>query len=136
MPTHAPPPLPQVPRVLDSLNQLVEPSTLLLALQFVKEVGNPFFRAGFNSLGAYGTVNHLHFQVGLWEGLCGGRDCDCVRVCVCACVCARVCVGGWVRVCVCVCVRVCGCGCVHACVCMCVFGGGWVACLARWLPPP
>jgi GDP-L-galactose phosphorylase len=23
---------------------------------------NPYFRLGFNSLGAYGTINHLHFQ--------------------------------------------------------------------------
>lgn len=52
-----------VPRALDRLNQLVDPSTLHLALQFTREAANPFFRLAFNSLGAYGTVNHLHFQV-------------------------------------------------------------------------
>jgi GDP-L-galactose phosphorylase len=52
-----------VPRILDKLNQLVDPSTLELALQFAQEANNPYFRLAFNSLGAYGTVNHLHFQV-------------------------------------------------------------------------
>ncbi|BDA41606.1 GDP-D-glucose phosphorylase 1 [Coccomyxa sp. Obi] len=51
-----------VPRALDCLNQLVDPSTLKLALQFAHEAANPYFRLAFNSLGAYGTVNHLHFQ--------------------------------------------------------------------------
>ncbi len=52
-----------VPRVLDRLNQVVDQSSMLLALQFVNEVDDPYFRVGFNSLGAYGTINHLHFQV-------------------------------------------------------------------------
>ncbi len=52
-----------VPRALDRLNQLVQPDTLKLALQFAHEAANPYFRLAFNSLGAYGTVNHLHFQV-------------------------------------------------------------------------
>lgn len=26
------------------------------------EVGNPYLRVGFNSLGAFATINHLHFQ--------------------------------------------------------------------------
>jgi hypothetical protein len=43
--------------------QVVEPDHMLLALNFVRQVNNPYFRAGFNSLGAYGTINHLHFQV-------------------------------------------------------------------------
>lgn len=51
-----------VPRVLDDLQQLVTPDTLLLALQFAREADNPYFRLAFNSLGAYGTINHLHFQ--------------------------------------------------------------------------
>jgi GDP-L-galactose phosphorylase len=51
-----------VPRVLDNLNQLVGPDTMQLALQFAREANNPYFRVGFNSLGAYGTINHLHFQ--------------------------------------------------------------------------
>ena len=69
-----------VPRALDRLNQLVCPETLKLALQFAHEAANPYFRLAFNSLGAYGTVNHLHFQVhenilapffcGTWLCLC------------------------------------------------------------------
>jgi GDP-L-galactose phosphorylase len=35
---------------------------MLLALQFAREANNPYFRVGYNSLGAYATVNHLHFQ--------------------------------------------------------------------------
>ncbi len=72
----------QVPRVCEKLAQLVCPDTLLLALQFAREVDNPYFRLCYNSLGAYGTINHLHYQVGAaWEwsrnlpvgwGRCGG----------------------------------------------------------------
>ena len=35
---------------------------MLFALQCANEVDNPFFRLGYNSLGAFGTINHLHFQ--------------------------------------------------------------------------
>ena len=52
-----------VPRVLSKLSQQVDVASLQLALQFAHEANNPFFRLAFNSLGAYGTVNHLHFQV-------------------------------------------------------------------------
>lgn len=51
-----------VPRALDNMQQLVTPDTFLLALRFAQEANNPYFRIGFNSLGAYATVNHLHFQ--------------------------------------------------------------------------
>ena len=51
-----------VPRVLDNLNQLATPETLMLALQFAREANNPYLRVGFNTLGAYATINHLHFQ--------------------------------------------------------------------------
>ena len=51
-----------VPRVLDKLQQLVTPDTLLLALQFAHEANNPYLRVGYNSLGAYAPNNHLHFQ--------------------------------------------------------------------------
>lgn len=53
-----------VPRALSRLNQQVDTESLQLALQFAHEAANPYFRLAFNSLGAYGTVNHLHFQVG------------------------------------------------------------------------
>lgn len=51
-----------VPKVLDNLPQLVDPATILLALRFALEADNPYFRIGYNSLGAYATINHLHFQ--------------------------------------------------------------------------
>ncbi|KAK9810352.1 hypothetical protein WJX72_009291 [[Myrmecia] bisecta] len=51
-----------VPRVLDKISQVVDPRTLLLALEFCHEADNPYFRLCYNSLGAYATVNHLHFQ--------------------------------------------------------------------------
>ena len=43
--------------------QLVDARSLQLALHFAKAADNPYFRIGYNSLGAYGTINHLHFQV-------------------------------------------------------------------------
>ncbi|GMH33039.1 hypothetical protein BSKO_00873 [Bryopsis sp. KO-2023] len=51
-----------VPSVLKRLPQLITPDTMLLALQFAAAVDNPYFRVGYNSLGAYATINHLHFQ--------------------------------------------------------------------------
>ncbi|EFJ50199.1 hypothetical protein VOLCADRAFT_58668 [Volvox carteri f. nagariensis] len=51
-----------VPRVLDNLPQALSCGTVLLALQFAGELGNSHFRVGYNSLGAYATINHLHFQ--------------------------------------------------------------------------
>lgn len=51
-----------VPRVFDCLPQLVDSSTMELALHFAKEADSRSFRVGYNSLGAYATINHLHFQ--------------------------------------------------------------------------
>lgn len=51
-----------VPSVLEKLPQLITPETMLLALQFAAAIDNPYFRVGYNSLGAYATINHLHFQ--------------------------------------------------------------------------
>ena len=51
-----------VPNVLDNLQQLMTPDALLLALKFAHEANNPYLRVGYNSLGAYATINHLHFQ--------------------------------------------------------------------------
>ena len=42
---------------------MVDTEALLLALQFCHQADNSYFRLAFNSLGAYGTINHLHFQV-------------------------------------------------------------------------
>lgn len=50
------------PRLLDNLPQLMDPSTVLTALHFALEVDNPYMRVGYNSLGAFATINHLHFQ--------------------------------------------------------------------------
>jgi diadenosine tetraphosphate (Ap4A) HIT family hydrolase len=52
-----------VPRILDSLPQQISPDLLQLALEMTAESDNPYFRCGYNSLGAYATINHLHFQV-------------------------------------------------------------------------
>lgn len=52
-----------VPRVQDSLPQLADADTVLLALRFCQQADNSSFRLCFNSLGAYATINHLHFQV-------------------------------------------------------------------------
>ncbi|KAI4321967.1 hypothetical protein MLD38_035285 [Melastoma candidum] len=51
-----------IPRILECLPQRIDPESLLLALDMAAEAGNPFFRLGYNSLGAFATVNHLHFQ--------------------------------------------------------------------------
>lgn len=51
-----------VPRVLDRITQIVDASSMNLALQFTSAMGNPYFRLGYNSLGAFATINHLHFQ--------------------------------------------------------------------------
>jgi GDP-L-galactose phosphorylase len=51
-----------VPRVMDCLPQVVDTRSLSLALHFCQEAQNPYFRLCYNSLGAYATVNHLHFQ--------------------------------------------------------------------------
>lgn len=52
-----------IPRVLDCLPQRIDLDSFLLAMNLAKEAADPFFRVGYNSLGAFATVNHLHFQV-------------------------------------------------------------------------
>jgi GDP-L-galactose phosphorylase len=51
-----------VPRTLSLLPQRLSAELVLQALQFCCEADNPYFRVGYNSLGAYATVNHCHFQ--------------------------------------------------------------------------
>ncbi|XP_062201864.1 GDP-L-galactose phosphorylase 2-like [Phragmites australis] len=51
-----------IPRVLDRLSQKIDPESFLLALQMAAEAASPYFRLGYNSLGAFATINHLHFQ--------------------------------------------------------------------------
>lgn len=51
-----------IPRVLECLPQRIDRESFLLALHMAVEAGNPYFRLGYNSLGAFATINHLHFQ--------------------------------------------------------------------------
>ncbi|XP_051141013.1 GDP-L-galactose phosphorylase 1-like [Andrographis paniculata] len=51
-----------IPHVSDCLPQEINHDGLLLALRFAKEASDPYFRVGYNSLGAFATINHLHFQ--------------------------------------------------------------------------
>lgn len=51
-----------IPRVLECLPQRIDHESLLLALHMAAEAGSPYFRLGYNSLGAFATINHLHFQ--------------------------------------------------------------------------
>nr|ABK96203.1 unknown [Populus trichocarpa] len=51
-----------IPRVLDCLPQRIDRDSFMLAIYMAAEAGNPYFRLGYNSLGAFATINHLHFQ--------------------------------------------------------------------------
>ncbi|GAB2277760.1 Phosphate metabolism transcription protein [Dionaea muscipula] len=51
-----------IPRILESLPQRIDHESFLLALYMAIEAGSPYFRLGYNSLGAFATINHLHFQ--------------------------------------------------------------------------
>ncbi|PHT56691.1 GDP-L-galactose phosphorylase 1 [Capsicum baccatum] len=51
-----------IPRVLDCLPQRIGRDTFTIALHFAREMADPFFRVGYNSLGAFATINHLHYQ--------------------------------------------------------------------------
>ncbi|GJS76333.1 GDP-L-galactose phosphorylase [Tanacetum coccineum] len=51
-----------IPRILECLPQRIDHKSLLLALYMAHEAASPYFRLGYNSLGAFATINHLHFQ--------------------------------------------------------------------------
>ncbi|KAK7290202.1 hypothetical protein RIF29_04451 [Crotalaria pallida] len=51
-----------IPRVLDCFPQRIDHESFQLAMHMAKEAADPFFRLGYNSLGAFATINHLHFQ--------------------------------------------------------------------------
>ncbi|XP_072965136.1 GDP-L-galactose phosphorylase 1-like isoform X2 [Typha angustifolia] len=51
-----------IPRLLDCLPQRIDRESFLLAVYMTREAGNPYFRMGYNSLGGFATINHLHFQ--------------------------------------------------------------------------
>ena len=50
------------PRVSEMLPQQIFADALIPPLRMCAESKNPYFRVGYNSLGAYATINHLHFQ--------------------------------------------------------------------------
>ncbi|KAH1239561.1 GDP-L-galactose phosphorylase 1 [Glycine max] len=51
-----------IPQIFECLPQRIDHASFLLALQMAAEARNPYFRLGYNSLGAFATINHLHFQ--------------------------------------------------------------------------
>ncbi|XP_039057258.1 GDP-L-galactose phosphorylase 1-like isoform X2 [Hibiscus syriacus] len=51
-----------IPQIFECLPQRINRESFLLALYMAAEAGNPYFRLGYNSLGAFATINHLHFQ--------------------------------------------------------------------------
>ncbi|MCO5603573.1 hypothetical protein L7F22_057724 [Adiantum nelumboides] len=51
-----------VPKIADRIPQRIDKDSLHLAINMAVEAQNPFFRLGYNSLGAFATINHLHFQ--------------------------------------------------------------------------
>ncbi|XP_004491414.1 GDP-L-galactose phosphorylase 1 [Cicer arietinum] len=51
-----------IPRIFECLPQRIDHESFLLALHMAAEAANPYFRLGYNSLGAFATINHLHFQ--------------------------------------------------------------------------
>lgn len=52
-----------IPRILDCLPQRLDEQSFLLAVYVAREAETPYFRVAYNSLGAFATINHLHFQV-------------------------------------------------------------------------
>ncbi|RRT42438.1 hypothetical protein B296_00057127, partial [Ensete ventricosum] len=52
-----------IPRILDCLPQRLDEQSFLLAVYMAREAKTPYLRVAYNSLGAFATINHLHFQV-------------------------------------------------------------------------
>ena len=51
-----------VPAMSSGTSQRIEQYGVLLTLDFLRAVGNPALRLAYNSLGAFASVNHQHFQ--------------------------------------------------------------------------
>ncbi|KAJ8476528.1 hypothetical protein OPV22_020255 [Ensete ventricosum] len=51
-----------IPRILDCLPQRLDEQSFLLAVYMAREAKTPYLRVAYNSLGAFATINHLHFQ--------------------------------------------------------------------------
>ncbi|PKA59142.1 GDP-L-galactose phosphorylase 1 [Apostasia shenzhenica] len=54
-----------LPHILKRSPQKMDREGLLLSLYMSREASSPYFRVIYNSLGAFATINHLHFQVSL-----------------------------------------------------------------------
>lgn len=52
-----------VPSILQCQPQLLTTDFVLYGLHFARQLNHPHMRVGYNSLGAFATINHLHFQV-------------------------------------------------------------------------
>ncbi|CAO2182022.1 unnamed protein product [Urochloa humidicola] len=50
------------PKIQDCLPQRIDQESFLVAMYVAREARNPFFRVGYNSLGGFATINHIHFQ--------------------------------------------------------------------------
>ncbi|KAF8664891.1 hypothetical protein HU200_054207 [Digitaria exilis] len=50
------------PKIQDCLPQRIGQESFLIAMYVAREARNSFFRVGYNSLGGFATINHLHFQ--------------------------------------------------------------------------
>ncbi|KAJ3683117.1 hypothetical protein LUZ60_013344 [Juncus effusus] len=51
-----------IPHLLDCLSQRIDRDSFYVAICVAREARSPFFRVGYNSLGGFATINHLHFQ--------------------------------------------------------------------------
>lgn len=51
-----------IPRILVRLPQRMDRESLMLSLYMAREAASLYFRVSYNSLGAFATINHLHFQ--------------------------------------------------------------------------
>ncbi|KAJ1704398.1 hypothetical protein LUZ63_004177 [Rhynchospora breviuscula] len=56
-----------IPHLLDCLPQRMDHDSFYLALCMAKQAGSRYFRVGYNSLGGFATINHLHFQANYLE---------------------------------------------------------------------
>ncbi|KAJ1441337.1 hypothetical protein SESBI_01479 [Sesbania bispinosa] len=52
-----------IPRIFECLPQRIDHASFLLALHMAAEAGNPYFRVGYNSLGAFATIKPSSLSV-------------------------------------------------------------------------
>lgn len=51
------------PRLQDSLPQIITKECIEFAIDFITGLGDRSYRIGYNSLGAFASVNHLHMHL-------------------------------------------------------------------------